>query len=91
MSTVELSNSGFSLRFSIMHVDNPSPAPYAIKVSTLYVTRHVKRAVKSKFSKLIFIVDMIAVSLLFQQLIKLKKNIHNFLFYEIFNILKLVM
>ena len=39
------------------------------------VTRHAKRAFKSKIIKLIFIVDMI----------------HNFLFYEIFNILQLVM
>ena len=54
---------------------------------TAYVTRHGKRAFKSKLSKLIFIVDVLSVWITERIL----KNINNFLFFEIFNILKLVM
>ena len=57
----------------------------------LYVTLHAKRAVSSKFSKLIFLVDSIAIFFVSLTERIFEKSSLLFVLYEILNILDLVM
>ena len=63
-------------------------------VSICHATRHAKRVVVSKFSKLISLVDFISVSFLFNRLKEFLTNLYcvlHVLFYILLNSLNLVL